>query len=101
MTRLPIPGQDSGQWGQLLNDFLSQAHNSDGTLKASAVSAQVDALLRSTDAVAIYDVNAGSYPLRSSVTSDSLRPVRWRGPVAPPIGSGYALNDLDVWEMTP
>ena len=32
-TRLPIPGSDDGTWGQLLNDFLSQAHNPDGTLK--------------------------------------------------------------------
>lgn len=33
MSRLPTPGQDSGQWGSILNDYLSQAHNSDGTLK--------------------------------------------------------------------
>ncbi|MGB4957796.1 MAG: hypothetical protein WBO49_05070 [Candidatus Saccharimonas sp.] len=33
MTRLPIPGSDSGSWGQILNDYLSQAHNADGTLK--------------------------------------------------------------------
>lgn len=33
MTRLPIPGQDNGTWGEILNDFLSQAHNGDGSLK--------------------------------------------------------------------
>lgn len=32
-ARLPIPGSDDGTWGQILNDFLSQVHNSDGTLK--------------------------------------------------------------------
>lgn len=37
MSRLPQPGQDSGQWGAILNDYLQQAHNADGTLKASAV----------------------------------------------------------------
>lgn len=31
--RLPVPGGDAGNWGSLLNDFLSQSHNSDGTLK--------------------------------------------------------------------
>jgi hypothetical protein len=31
--RLPTPGADDGQWGQILNDFLSQAHNLDGSLK--------------------------------------------------------------------
>jgi hypothetical protein len=34
MSRLPVPGQDSGEWGQILNDFLSVEHNGDGTLKA-------------------------------------------------------------------
>lgn len=33
MARLPQPGGDDGQWGQILNDFLSQAHASDGSLK--------------------------------------------------------------------
>lgn len=33
MARLPIPGQDSGAWGTILNDFLSTEHAADGTLK--------------------------------------------------------------------
>ena len=32
-SRLPSPGGDDGSWGQILNDFLSQAHNPDGSLK--------------------------------------------------------------------
>jgi len=39
MTRLPVPGQDDGAWGDILNDFLAQSHNADGTLKPSAVTA--------------------------------------------------------------
>lgn len=39
MARLPVPGQDSGAWGTVLNDFLDQAHASDGSLKSSAVTA--------------------------------------------------------------
>ena len=35
MSRLPIPGSDDGTWGDVLNDFLSIEHNSDGTLKTS------------------------------------------------------------------
>lgn len=31
-ARLPIPGEDSGTWGQLLNDYLLVEHASDGTL---------------------------------------------------------------------
>ena len=38
MARLPEPGGDSGQWGDLLNDYLSIAHNSDGTIKNGAIS---------------------------------------------------------------
>ncbi len=33
MSRLPIPGQDNGVWGEILNDFLGVELNPDGTLK--------------------------------------------------------------------
>ena len=33
MARLPQPGQDNGAWGDILNDFLTTAHEADGTLK--------------------------------------------------------------------
>lgn len=36
MTRLPTPGADDGQWGDILNDFLSVEHNADGSLKKAA-----------------------------------------------------------------
>ncbi len=35
MARLPQPGGDDGTWGQLLNDFLSVAHATDGTITPS------------------------------------------------------------------
>lgn len=35
--RLPIPGQDNGTWGNILNGFLGVAHNADGSLQASAI----------------------------------------------------------------
>lgn len=38
MARLPIPGKDAGEWGQILNDYLSSAHNSDGSLKNNIIS---------------------------------------------------------------
>jgi hypothetical protein len=37
MSRLPTPGGDSGSWGTVLNDFLSQALKSDGTLRDAIV----------------------------------------------------------------
>ncbi|NTW62060.1 polysaccharide deacetylase family protein [Candidatus Saccharibacteria bacterium] len=36
MSRLPVPGSDAGTWGNILNDYLSVEHNSDGTLKKSS-----------------------------------------------------------------
>lgn len=34
MARLPTPGRDSGNWGVILNDYLSQSHKPDGSLRA-------------------------------------------------------------------
>jgi hypothetical protein len=39
MARLPLPGSDSGQWGDVLNEYLLQSHAPDGTLKTDAVTA--------------------------------------------------------------
>jgi len=36
MARLPQPGGDDGTWGQVLNDFLDVAHNTDGTIKPAS-----------------------------------------------------------------
>lgn len=37
MSRLPTTGSDENTWGDILNDFLLQAHGLDGTLKSTAV----------------------------------------------------------------
>ena len=50
MPRLPQPGGDNGNWGTILNDYLSAAHNPNGTLKPASVSAaniQNDSILES------------------------------------------------------
>lgn len=39
MARLPQPGGDNGTWGDVLNDYLSQVHKADGTLKDNTVTA--------------------------------------------------------------
>ncbi|HET7637461.1 MAG TPA: hypothetical protein VFK47_01850, partial [Ktedonobacteraceae bacterium] len=41
MPRLPISGSDTGTWGDILNDFLSQTHNADGTLKDNSITASM------------------------------------------------------------
>ncbi len=48
MSRLPIPGQDSGTWGAILNDFLGQSLQSDGIVKDGIVStAKLDSAIQS------------------------------------------------------
>ncbi len=37
MARLPVPGADAGSWGNVLNDYLSTAHTTDGNLKSATV----------------------------------------------------------------
>lgn len=37
MARLPTPGSDGGTWGDILNDFLLQAHDNSGALKDASV----------------------------------------------------------------
>lgn len=39
MPRLPVPGSDDGQWGDLLNAFLRVEHNDDGSLKTPYIPA--------------------------------------------------------------
>ncbi len=39
MPRLPNPGSDDGVWGELLNEFLTQSHTADGSLKVASVTA--------------------------------------------------------------
>lgn len=56
MSRLPSVGGDEGIWGQILNDFLDVAHNSDGTLKNTgtlATKADDSAVVHNTGAESI------------------------------------------------
>jgi hypothetical protein len=41
MARLPTPGGDENAWGDVLNDFLTQSLNTDGTIKPAAAAAAV------------------------------------------------------------
>lgn len=40
MSRLPIPGSDDDTWGDILNDYLNQSHNSDGTAKDASTTSK-------------------------------------------------------------
>jgi hypothetical protein len=52
VARLPTPGSDVNSWGDILNDFLKHSHNSDGSLKESAIQDAIpDATTTSTGIV--------------------------------------------------
>ena len=36
MARLPQPGGDAGNWGDILNEYLEVSHAADGTIKDGA-----------------------------------------------------------------
>jgi len=40
MSRLPEPGKDTGQWGNILNDYLSQSLDAEGRIKSAALTAR-------------------------------------------------------------
>lgn len=67
MSRLPQPGADKGTWGDILNDFLSQSHNADGTIKQTALDSRIDAKI-----AAQATTDAGKYANVASVKATAL-----------------------------
>ena len=50
MARLPIPSENDGAWGTILNDYLLVSHNPDGTHRAGSTS--VSTIVAASDAPA-------------------------------------------------
>jgi hypothetical protein len=106
MARLPVPGNDDGVWGNVLNDFLSIEHNADGTLKSSGSlnskadnSAVVHNIGNETVAGVKTFSNAPVVPSSSfpesavtNLTSDLGARLKYRG--AWTASTAYAVNDL-------
>lgn len=79
MARLPQVGADNGSWGSILNDFLSQAHASDGTLKAQSVGTaqiadgQVTAAKLADDYAPLRDIYLSQYGVVANATDQSIQ----------------------------
>lgn len=78
MVRLPVPGEDGGLWGDLLNDYLAVEHNLDGSLKLRAdldtmLASKVDLNAQNTFAkrLIINEPGAGAATLQLTDTSGS------------------------------
>ena len=85
MARLPQPGSDKGTWGNVLNEYLSEAHNGDGTLKdisqSKIINLQSDlAAKANTSAIPTTPGQVGAEPVGlSSATQTALSELYVRG----------------------
>lgn len=83
MPRLPTPGQDSDNWGNILNEYLSQAHAPDGNLKSGVVtSASLD-----DAAIDQSKLNTTNSPSNSQVLSYNNGSLTWTSPTASTVTS--------------
>lgn len=124
MVRLPTPGGDQGQWGQILNDYLSVSLNADGSLKPisqnnvtnlvsdlaakeTPAGAQTKATTAKNEAVTdaaskysrVFVWNGTNYG--TAATQARSFPAEFRGPTDPTTISGVVVNQWDAWDDTP
>lgn len=71
MPRLPIPGSDQGNWGEILNEFLEQAHENDGSLKEVAKSQLSPGVQASLDKA---DVSLSDTEVNSTIATSLADP---------------------------
>jgi hypothetical protein len=90
MARLPNPGGDDGQWGNILNDFLSQVHTGAGDIKAGAVGA---GHLADASVTAPKLATTGA-PSNGQVLSYNGTALAW---TAPSGGGGGAVSSVNTY----
>lgn len=85
MARLPQPGGDAGDWGQILNDFLHQEHNDDGSLKDVARPQEItdlEASLQSkADQSSLDQIHPGSAGTAGQQIVAGIGVPSWRDPM--------------------
>lgn len=92
MARLPTPGSDAGNWGEILNEFLEQAHENDGSLReitkdmlSSSVQTSLDKADASLDnesvqaTIASALIESGNAVRQASQSITPFLNVRWFG----------------------
>jgi len=90
--RLPIPGQDDGTWGDVLNGFLGVSHDAQGNLLPAAVSAAAAgnfAPLNGSSQVPIANLPTGSSSSTVAIGNDA----RFAGSAAGTVGAALSATD--------
>jgi len=96
VARLPKPGQDTGSWGDILNDFLSVEHNVDGSLKkgtdiadkiSSSLATSKGDILAATAAHTIARVEVGTNGQVLTADTASNTGIKWTTPTSAPVTS--------------
>lgn len=110
-ARLPIPGADNDAWGQILNDFLSVSHGTDGTVKPAAITttslqdSSVSGTKLQDTSITSVKLNAGTGTNGQYLTFTSSAPsgLSWTTPPTQPaptltfsLTSFYKSNTLSV-----
>ncbi|HUC88032.1 MAG TPA: hypothetical protein VMR95_02700, partial [Candidatus Binatia bacterium] len=104
--RLPIPGEDSGTWGDILNGFLEVSLNANGTIATAAIS-QAGGEVTSNKGIASGYAGLNSSGLVPSTqlatgTASSSNYLRGDGTwVVPNSGSSTLAADTDVSITSP
>lgn len=98
MARLPQPGGDEGNWGDILNDYLLQSHNPDGTQKNNTIGAsQLQDKSVTTAKLADDAVTKSTIGLANvDNTSDSNKPVSTAVQTALDLKQNIATLDSDT-----
>lgn len=97
MARLPQPGGDPGNWGQILNEYLLTDHDTNGHLKAGVVGSSqiVDAAVGGSkiagNAITTSHVADGALPQAKVIGVTADIAAKYTKP-----GTGIAKTDLEI-----
>lgn len=101
MARLPQPGGDEGDWGNVLNTFLTVSHNADGTLQNGSVNATT----LGVGAVATAHLQNGSVtaaklsatsPADGQVLGYSAGALSWTSPAGTPLATSSTTGTITL-----
>ncbi len=101
MPRLPIPGEDAGTWGDILNEFLEISHEPDGSLKNINLDliSNVNAGSAQEGDVLVFDSATSTWLADTPVVTENLNDLVDVNISNPQVGDTLTYNG-SVWERS-